>query len=183
MDRAELTALSKFLSFVLRHQPDAIGVELDANGWIAIDRLLAACATHGKPMTRAGLEEVVATSPKQRFAISPDGLKIRANQGHSIEVDLAYEPALPPEELFHGTVASVLAMIRERGLLKMARHHVHLSPDRETARLVATRRGAAVILEVAAGRMHRDGHVFYRSANGVWLVEHVPPDYLSIPAD
>jgi putative RNA 2'-phosphotransferase len=182
MSHAELTALSKFLSFVLRHEPAAIGVELDANGWIAIDRLLAACATHGKPMTRAMLEEVVTTSPKQRFAISSDGLRIRASQGHSVEVDLEYEPAVPPDVLFHGTVANVVAMIRDRGLLKMARHHVHLSSDRETARIVATRRGAAVILEVAASRMNRDGHVFYRSANGVWLVEHVPPDYVSFPS-
>jgi putative RNA 2'-phosphotransferase len=181
MKQAEQTARSKFLSFVLRHQPDAVGVELDANGWIAIDRLLEACAAHGKPMTRAMLDEIVATSPKQRFAVSPDGLRIRANQGHSVDVDLDYEPAIPPDVLFHGTVTSVLALVRDRGLLKMARHHVHLSPDRETARIVANRRGAAVILEVAASRMHRDGHVFYRSANGVWLAEHVPAGYVTFP--
>lgn len=181
MDRLKVTALSKFLSLVLRHEPKAIGVKLDARGWIAIDQLLAACAAHGETITRTMLDEIIATSPKQRFAVSDDGLRIRANHGHSIGVDLACEPATPPEPLFHGTVADVLPAIRDRGLLKMARQYVHLSAERETARIVAVRRGTPLILEIAAGRMHFDGHVFFRSTSGVWLTDNVPPAYLTFP--
>src|SRR5688572_7904913 len=108
MDRKRLTELSKFLSFVLRHEPGAIGIALDANGWVDIDRLVEACRSAGKPLTRELLENVVAGSPKQRFAISDDGRRVRASQGHSVEVDLAYEPASPPETLFHGTVSASL---------------------------------------------------------------------------
>jgi putative RNA 2'-phosphotransferase len=179
-DPKALTATSKFLSFVLRHEPGAVGLALGDGGWVEIDRLLEGCRAHGRPLSREVLETVVATSPKQRFAISDDGLRIRASQGHSVEVDLAYEPATPPETLFHGTVAAALPAIRAGGLSKMARHHVHLSPDEATARIVGMRRGAPVVLRVAAGRMHRDGHVFFVSANGVWLTEHVPPEYLEL---
>jgi putative RNA 2'-phosphotransferase len=177
-----LTATSKFLSFVLRHEPGAIGLTLDAQGWADIDELLARCAAHGRPLTRALLERVVAESPKQRFAISDDGRRVRASQGHSVEVDLAYAPATPPLLLYHGTVAAALAAIRAEGLRKMGRHHVHLSPDEATARVVAVRRGAPVVLCVDAWRMHGAGHLFYRSANGVWLTEAVPAEYLEFPA-
>jgi putative RNA 2'-phosphotransferase len=182
MDQKTLTDLSKFLSFVLRHQPGAIGVVLDANGWIEIEQLIEGCQTHGKPITREIITTIVATSPKQRFAISEDGLRIRANQGHSIEVDLAYNSSTPPRALFHGTVSASLPAIRSAGLKKMGRHHVHLSSDAATARIVGMRRGTPVVLEIAAGRMHRDGHVFYLSSNGVWLTEHVPPEYIEFPA-
>ena len=181
MDKKTLTELSKFLSFVLRHEPEAIGVTLDANGWIEIEQFVEACRAHGKPLSRELLESIVATSPKQRFAISDDRRRVRANQGHSVEVDLAYLPAQPPETLFHGTVSASLPAIRTAGLKKMDRHHVHLSPDAATAQTVGMRRGKPVVLQIAAGRMHRDGRVFYLSANGVWLTEHVPPEYIEFP--
>lgn len=181
IDPKTLTAYSKFLSFVLRHEPGAIGVTLDRNGWVEIDRLVEQCRAHGKPLTREILETIVATSPKQRFAISEDGQRVRASQGHSIDVELGYAPQAPPEQLFHGTVSSSLSSIRSTGLQKMDRHHVHLSPDLATAQAVGMRRGKPVILRIAAARMHRDGHVFFLSANGVWLTERVPPDYIEFP--
>jgi putative RNA 2'-phosphotransferase len=177
------TRTSKFLSFVLRHEPGAIGLELDCNGWAEIEALVERCRVAGKPLSREDLEEIVAISPKRRFAISEDGRRIRASQGHSIHVDLGYEPARPPEVLFHGTVASSLPAIRADGLRKMARHHVHLSPDAATARTVGMRRGRPVVLRIAAGRMDGDGHAFFLSANGVWLVDEVPPAYIEFPDD
>lgn len=182
MEAKRVSQLSRFLSFVLRHDPGAIGLALDAHGWVEIEQLLVACQAHGMAMTREALEALVATSSKQRFAISDDGLRVRANQGHSIEVDLAYAPAHPPEVLFHGTVLASLAAIRSSGLKRMSRHHVHLSADAGLARMVGMRRGMPLVLKVAAGRMHAEGHVFYLSANGVWLTEHVPPDYIVLPA-
>jgi putative RNA 2'-phosphotransferase len=181
MDEKSRTSLSKFLSLVLRHEPEAIGIKLDGQGWVAIESLLGQCHAHGKDISRAMLDEVVETSPKRRFAISEDGLTIRASQGHSVDVQLGYQPATPPEVLFHGTVASSLDPIKSGGLTKMARHHVHLSPDSETARAVGARRGKPVVLQIAAGRMHRDGHSFYLSANGVWLTDRVPPQYIDLP--
>lgn len=181
MGRDEITGASKFLSFVLRHYPEAIGLTLDENGWTRIDDLLEKCRAHGKPLSRELLNTILATSPKRRFALSVDGQKIRASQGHSIEVDLAYEPTTPPELLFHGTVAASLQAIRAEGLRKMERLHVHLSPDDATARTVAVRRGKPVVLRISAGRMHSTGHVFYLSANGVWLTEHVPPPFIEFP--
>lgn len=181
MPPKRLTDLSKFLSFVLRHEPGAIGIELDRNGWVEIDRVVAQCVAHGKAVSRDLVEEVVATSAKQRFAISDDGRRIRASQGHSVPVELGYEPAEPPELLFHGTVRGSLSSIRAEGLLKQNRHHVHLSRDVATARTVGARRGKPVVLRIAAGRMHRDGHVFFQSANGVWLTERVPPAYIEFP--
>ena len=172
---------SKFLSFVLRHEPGSIGLSLDAGGWVAIDALLAATRAHGRSLSRALLDEIVATSPKRRFAVSDDGLRIRANQGHSVDVELGLPPAPPPAVLFHGTVAAALPAIVAEGLRKMARHYVHLCPDEATARVVAARRGAPVILRVDAAAMHADGLVFYVSDNGVWLTEHVPPRYLALP--
>ena len=178
-DNRKRVATSRFLSLVLRHRPEAIGITLDGAGWVAVDTLLAQCRAHDRELTREALHEIVATSPKQRFMLSDDGARIRANQGHSVPVALGYEQAVPPELLFHGTVASKLAAIRATGLRKMARHHVHLSPDIATARAVGSRRGRPVILRVAAGRMYADGHVFYLSANGVWLTDEVPPRYLA----
>lgn len=182
MTEAERTRLSKFLSFVLRHQPGTIGLELDAAGWASVDELLARAAAHRRRFTRAELEEVVATSPKQRFALSTDGQRIRASQGHSVDVDLGYHPATPPALLYHGTVAAAVADIRRDGLRKMSRHHVHLSVDVATARQVGARRGAPVILTVRAGDMHAAGHPFYVSDNGVWLTDAVPPEFVDVPA-
>jgi putative RNA 2'-phosphotransferase len=172
-------ALSKFLSFVLRHDPSSIGVTLSADGWTDVDRLLAALAEQGKPLSRDDLEQLVASSDKQRFAFSPDGSLIRANQGHSVRVDLGYRAATPPNLLFHGTVEHFVPAIRTQGLLKGQRHHVHLSATRELATVVARRRGAPVIAVVAASAMVEAGHTFFCSANGVWLTDHVPVRFLS----
>jgi putative RNA 2'-phosphotransferase len=143
--------------------------------------LLSQCRAHGKDISRAILEDVVASNAKRRFALSDDGRRIRASQGHSVEVDLAYDPADPPDVLFHGTVATALPAIEAEGLSRMQRHHVHLSRDVATAAAVGGRRGVPVILRIRAGAMARDGHVFYLSQNGVWLTEHVPAAYIEFP--
>lgn len=170
--------LSKFLSLVLRHEPQQLGIKLDTAGWVAVDELLAACATRKIPLTLSRLDQIVATSEKKRFAFDGSRARIRANQGHSVKVELGYEPQVPPELLYHGTVGGFLASIHEHGLLKGERHHVHLSGDEATARQVGARRGAPVILMINAGEMYRAGHLFFRSSNGVWLVDQVPPLYL-----
>ncbi|MBJ6763728.1 RNA 2'-phosphotransferase [Myxococcaceae bacterium JPH2] len=174
-----MTALSKFLSLILRHQPERVGLRLDAQGWVEIDVLVAKCRAHGSPLTRESVEQLVASSEKRRFAISEDGRRIRANQGHSVPIDLSYPAAVPPAVLYHGTPEANVERIRKQGLLKMQRHHVHLSSDRETARVVGVRRGSAVILRIHALVMHEAGHVFFLSANGVWLVDHVPPEFIA----
>ncbi|MEV6117533.1 RNA 2'-phosphotransferase [Streptomyces sp. NPDC052109] len=171
--------VSKYLSKHLRHQPERIGLTLDPGGWVEIDTLIAAAAAHGFRFTREELDHVVAANDKQRFAIEGD--RIRASQGHSIEIDLGLPPATPPPYLYHGTVARHLDAIRAEGLRPMNRHDVHLSADRETATRVGARRGRPVVLTVGAGSMHRDGHVFRVSANGVWLTQTVPPRYLWFP--
>ncbi|HWA25204.1 MAG TPA: RNA 2'-phosphotransferase [Lacunisphaera sp.] len=173
--------LSKFLSLVLRHEPGRLGLALDAAGWVGVDELLAACAREEVPLTRAKLEQLVAASDKQRFAFDATRTRIRASQGHSVAVELGYEPKAPPETLFHGTVEKFLPSIRAQGLVKGQRHHVHLSPDAATARKVGQRRGQPVVLTVQSGAMHRAGHKFFLSANGVWLVEAVPPGFVREP--
>jgi putative RNA 2'-phosphotransferase len=180
MDERRTVKVSKYLSKHLRHQPERIGLSLDGGGWVEIDVLIAAAAAHGFRFTREELDHVVATNDKRRFAI--DGTRIRASQGHSIEVDLGLPSAPPPPYLYHGTVAGNLEAIRAEGLRPMNRHDVHLSPDRETATRVGARRGRPVVLAVDAAAMHRDGHVFHVSANGVWLTKAVPPEYLRFPA-
>lgn len=169
---------SKFLSLVLRHRPDLIGLTLDSEGWTSIEDLLARAAQHGTPISRIELDDIVATSDKKRFAISDDGLRIRANQGHSIDVDLKLAPLTPPDLLYHGTVDKFIDSIRCKGLIKGQRHHVHLSADLATAELVGQRRGKPVILTVLAGEMAKTGMAFFRSENGVWLTDHVPPAYI-----
>jgi putative RNA 2'-phosphotransferase len=185
MNQSRRVKVSKYLSLHLRHKPERLGLELAEGGWVRIDELLAACARNrfAAPrnrfaLTRAELDEVVSTSDKQRFSFDPTGTLIRANQGHSVEVDLQLEPATPPAVLYHGTAAHNLESIRAAGLHKGGRHHVHLSPDVETARKVGQRHGEPVVLAIDAAAMSRDGCVFYRSANGVWLVDAVPPRYL-----
>jgi putative RNA 2'-phosphotransferase len=172
---------SKFLSLVLRHDPALIGITLDDAGWTDIAALLAGCAGHGVAISRDELAQIVAASDKQRFAVSRDGQRIRANQGHSVEVELGFAPTAPPRHLYHGTIEAALASIRTQGLIKGARHHVHMSIDEETAARVGGRRGKPVILVVRAAEMVADGHVFFRSENGVWLTDHVPPQYLEVP--
>jgi putative RNA 2'-phosphotransferase len=179
--RNDHVRISKFLSLVLRHQPEAAGLTLDAEGWVAVDDLIAACGRHGHVFTRAVLDEVVRTNDKQRFAFSADGRRIRASQGHSVAVNLGLEPLTPPPRLFHGTVARFLDSIRRTGIRRGARQYVHLSVDTATAERVGIRRGEPIVIEIDAAGMHRDGHVFFRSANGVWLTEHVPPSYIALP--
>ena len=178
---ADNVKISKFLSLVLRHKPDEIGIALDEAGWVDVETLLSACAKHRFTITRQQLDNVVATSDKKRFAFSDDGTRIRANQGHSVEVELGYTPAQPPEILYHGTADRFLDSIRGQGLLKGKRHHVHLSLTRVTAAAVGTRHGRLVLLEVRSGDMHRAGILFYKTPNNVWLTETVPPEYLVYP--
>ncbi|MFE2054735.1 MULTISPECIES: RNA 2'-phosphotransferase [unclassified Streptomyces] len=179
MDERRTVKVSKYLSKHLRHEPGRIGLVLDTHGWVPVDELLRACARHGFALTRDELDHVVAVNDKRRFTV--DGDRIRANQGHSVTVDLGLPPAEPPAYLYHGTVARFLDAIRAEGLRPMDRHHVHLSPDRETAVRVGARRGVPVVLSVDTGAMHRAGHLFHVSANGVWLTDSVPPAYLRLP--
>ncbi|MET3982364.1 RNA 2'-phosphotransferase [Streptomyces sp. PvR034] len=179
MDEKRTVKVSKYVSKHLRHQPERIGLVLDAQGWVEIDDLLRAAADHRFPITRAELDHVVAANDKQRFAVV--GTRIRANQGHTVDVDLDLPEAEPPAYLYHGTVAAALEPIRTEGLRPMRRHHVHLSPDRETATRVGARRGRPVVLAVDASAMRAAGHVFRVSANGVWLVDAVPPEFLRLP--
>ncbi len=169
---------SKYLSWVLRHDPQALGLTPTAGGWVFIDRLLEAAAADGKVFTRARICELVAASDKQRFALSPDGMMIRAQQGHSIPVQLEYDASTPPDLLFHGTIAAVLPSVRAQGLLPGQRHHVHLSPSRATATRVGQRRGHPVVLVIRALQMAEAGSIFFETPNGVWLSEHVPPRYI-----
>jgi putative RNA 2'-phosphotransferase len=178
MDPKQRVRVSKYLSKHLRHEPERLGLTLAPGGWVAVDDLLAACDRDNFPITRQQLEEVVATSDKQRFAFDPTGTRIRANQGHSAAVDLRLPPAEPPALLYHGTGEQHVGTIRGEGLRKMARHHVHLSIDVPTAMKVGARHGKPVVFEIDAAAMHRAGHTFYVSANGVWLTDTVPPEYL-----
>jgi putative RNA 2'-phosphotransferase len=181
MTDKETTRASKFLSLILRHEPERVGLSLDNAGWVEVDVLLQAVKQHAVSLSREQLEHIVATNEKKRFAFSDDGLRIRASQGHSVEVDLQYEPMTPPEFLYHGTAASFLDSIREQGLSKMERHHVHLSAETTMTLQVGARRGRPVLLTICSGEMHRAGHVFYQSANGVWLVDAVPPRFIHFP--
>ncbi|MGC5032990.1 RNA 2'-phosphotransferase [Micromonospora sp. DT229] len=172
-----LTSTSKFLAYVLRHRPEAIGITLDEAGWVAVEELLAALARHGRPVTVELLDQLVTGTDKQRFEIREG--RIRAAQGHSIPVDLRLAPQVPPQVLYHGTVARFLPRIRVEGLAPGERTHVHLSADPETAARVGARRGEPVVLRIDAAGMHRAGLVFYRAANGVWLTSQVPPGFLA----
>jgi putative RNA 2'-phosphotransferase len=178
MDEKRAVKVSKFLSLVLRHQPEAVGIVLDEGGWAGVDELIAACAARGRPFSRAELEHVVATNSKKRFAFSADGRRIRASQGHSIAVRLDLPAVPPPALLFHGTAAATLPLILREGLRPMSRQYVHLSADIETAVRVGARHGRPVVLEVDAGGMAATGHAFRVSANGVWLTDRVPAERL-----
>jgi putative RNA 2'-phosphotransferase len=179
MDPKRIVKVSKYLSKHLRHHPERLGLVLEPGGWVEIDDLLRACADRSFAVTRAELDEVVARNDKQRFSYHESGTKIRANQGHSIEVDLGLEPAIPPDVLFHGTGAGSVDPILRYGLSRRGRNHVHLSPDPETAIRVGARHGRPAVLEVAAGRMAADGYEFFVSDNGVWLTLEVPVTYLT----
>jgi putative RNA 2'-phosphotransferase len=173
-------AISKFLSFVLRHEPEAIGLVLDREGWADIATLLDAAAQNGRRFDRAMLQIVVETNDKQRFSISEDGTRIRAVQGHSTaSVEIAHVERIPPEFLFHGTATRFLDSIRASGLRPGSRQHVHLSADMTTAIAVGKRHGTPTVLTIAALRMLGEGHKFYRADNGVWLTAHVPTEFLT----
>src|SRR6185369_11200546 len=167
------TRISKFLSLVLRHEPEKIGLALDDEGWTSVSDLLPRVIIDGNPITFDELQNVVVTNDKQRFSFSDDKTLIRANQGHSVQVALGYEPLSPPATLYHGTAERFLSSIERQGLLKGQRHHVHLSEDLKIATEVGTRYGRPVVLLIASERMNKHGHLFFRSQNGVWLTEHV----------
>jgi len=171
--------ISKFLSLVLRHKPDAIGLTISPQGWLKIDELIEAATQNGKVLSRSILDEVVFTNDKQRFAYSSDGLSIRANQGHSIDVELELKLVNPPDILYHGTAHKFVDAIRNEGLSKRKRHHVHLSTLKETAIRVGMRHGKPVVLLIDSHQMASDGFKFYLSNNGVWLVDHIPPKYIN----
>ncbi len=172
--------VSKYLSKHLRHSPERIGLVLQVGGWVEVDKLLAACNKNGFAISREELDFVVANNDKKRFSFDSTGQLIRANQGHSVEVDLQLEPRVPPSILYHGTGRQYVESILETGLLKMSRHHVHLSENIETATNVGARHGKPVVFIVDTVKMHEDGYVFYCSDNGVWLVDNVPPQYLKM---
>ena len=170
---------SKFLALVLRHKPQKIGLTLDEHGWADVDELIEKTVRSGRELDRESLEYIVRTNDKKRYAFNEDHTKIRASQGHTIPVDVELEETVPPDVLYHGTAESSLPSIMDKGLLKMKRLYVHLSKDVHTAIKVGQRHGKLVVLLVDSGKMYKDGYRFYLSANGVWLTDHVPQDYLA----
>lgn len=175
-----LTHISKLLSKILRHQPDLIGIQLDENGWVEVSTLLQNLEKYQTQISFEQLKEVVDTNSKKRFSFNDDFSKIRANQGHSIEVDLALQTQTPPDILYHGTVEKNLDSIFEKGLSKMNRHHVHLSADTETAQKVGMRHGKPIILTIESKKMYDQGYVFYLSENQVWLTDNVPSEFIQL---
>jgi putative RNA 2'-phosphotransferase len=177
-----LQHISKLLSLVLRHQPENLGLTLNENGWANVNELIEKINTKGNNIDFAMLQIVVDTNDKKRFIFNEDKTMIRANQGHSIEVELDLKEVVPPDFLYHGTVLKFLEAIKKDGLKKMSRQHVHLSKEVQTATIVASRRGVPVILTVNAMVMHTEGFKFYLSENGVWLTDEVPSKYIELPA-
>ncbi len=181
MTEKQTVRTSKFLSLILRHEPERVGLTLDVAGWVGVSELLEAVNRHGTPLNLDQLRHVVATSEKKRFEFSDDGERIRASQGHSVEVDLQYAPQVPPEILYHGTATRFLDSVHQQGLQKMSRHHVHLSAETRITVEVGARHGKPALLTIRAGEMHRAGFVFFCSTNGVWLVDRVPPQFIDWP--
>ncbi len=178
--KKSLVQYSKFISLVLRHQPEVAGIELDDGGWADVDQLIQGGRRKGYPFTFELLKEIVETNDKKRFAFNDNCSKIRASQGHSREVDLGLDPKVPPNQLFHGTATRFWSSIQEKGLIKGSRQHVHLSSDLRTAGKVGIRHGKLLVLRIDSLRMREDGFTFYLSKNNVWLTDHVPVEYLSI---
>lgn len=176
-----LIRTSRFLSLILRHDPGRVGLTLGEGGWVGVDNLIAASRRAGVAMDRAVLERVVAENDKRRFALTPDGSHVRANQGHSVPVDLGLTAIEPPETLYHGTPTRFVPSILSVGIVAGRRVHVHLSADEQTAEAVGRRHGIPIVVRIASGRMHRAGHAFFLSENGVWLTESVPVPYLRVP--
>lgn len=174
----QLVRHSRFLSLILRHKPQTIGLTLDGEGWADVDELIEKAVAHGRRIDKGQLREIVASNDKKRFAFSDDARRIRAVQGHSVNVDLGLEPQTPPSVLYHGTATRFLSSIFTQGLIRGSRRHVHLSADMATAVRVGSRHGKPVVLELDTAAMVAAGHVFFRSENGVWLTEQVPPDFL-----
>lgn len=175
----QLNKISKFLSYILRHQPETIGITLDPDGWVNIDNLIMQANQHTEPLTRELLERVVKTSDKKRFTISDDGLKIRAAQGHSTQqVKIRHVEQMPPDFLYHGTATRFIDSIKKQGLIAGGRHYVHLSGDKKTANKVGERHGKPVVLKVKALQMYQQGFKFYLADNGVWLINAVPNIFL-----
>lgn len=179
MTEQDKKRIGKFLSLVLRHSPETIGIELDENGWANVQELIEKCKNHHCHFSMEDLIEIVETNDKKRYSFNEKRNKIRANQGHSIDIDLALTPVEPPEFLYHGTATRFVESIMENGILKQSRQHVHLSKDKETAIKVGTRHGKPVVLIIMAGKMHKDGIQFYQSDNGVWLTDYVDTKYIS----
>ena len=178
--RKDLAEHSRFLSYMLRHKPESVSVELDENGWVEVSALLNACRASGMNISEVQLTEIVETNDKKRFAFSEAGTKIRASQGHSIaSIDLQLKEVVPPSTLFHGTVEKFMSAIEKSGLQKMNRQHVHLSATVDTATNVGSRRGKPIILYINTVPMYKAGFKFYRSENGVWLTESVPWEYIN----
>ncbi len=171
--------IGKFLSLVLRHDPGRIGIELDENGWANVKELIEKCKKHRYHFSMEDLIEIVETNDKQRYSFNEKCSKIRANQGHSIDIDLALTPVEPPEYLYHGTATRFLSSIMEEGIIRGRRQHVHLSKDRETAIKVGSRHGKPTILTIMSGKMYRDVVLFYQSDNEVWLTDYVDVRYIS----
>jgi putative RNA 2'-phosphotransferase len=176
--RDQEKSLSKFLSLILRHKPETIDLFLDENGWAAVDELIKQANLHNVALTHNSLDSIVETNDKKRFVFSDDKKRIRANQGHSISVDLQLAEAEPPDLLYHGTALRNIDSIKAQGLLKAKRHHVHLSTDRKAAKNVGSRYGKPVVIGVNAKEMYLSGFTFFRAENGVWLTDHVPSQYL-----
>ncbi|MFB6248680.1 MAG: RNA 2'-phosphotransferase, partial [Salinibacter sp.] len=176
-----LRRTSKFLSYVLRHDPDALGLELDPGGWVEVEPLIERARADGRSLSRARIEQVIEAGEKTRFALSDDGSRIRANYGHSIEVDLALSSTPPPGTLYHGTARAALSAIRAEGVLPQSRQYVHLSSTPDEAAAVGRRHGSPVVVSVDAPALHEAGHPLYRSTEAVWLTRRVPPDFIRVP--
>jgi putative RNA 2'-phosphotransferase len=177
--QSDAVRLSKYLCFILRHKPEAIGLTLDPQGWVSIDELIAKSHTAGNRLTREDLLHVAETNEKKRFSLSEDGLRIRAAQGHSVAVELGLSRQEPPGILYHGTATRFLDSILSQGLEPQSRQQVHLSADEATAHRVGQRHGRPVVFKVEALRMHAKGFAFFLADNGVWLTDQVPPDFLA----
>lgn len=178
MENKARKKISRFLSLVLRHKPEVLGLQLDDNGWVSVEELLEKMNQPPHHLSMEDLKEVVETNDKQRFIFSEDFQMIRANQGHSVQVDLDLEEKIPPGILYHGTAVKNLDSIHRLGLLKGERHHVHLSSDRKTAIKVGSRHGKPVVLPIKALQMYQSGIKFYLSENGVWLTDQVAPHFI-----
>lgn len=173
------TKLSKFLSLILRHEPAAAGITLDKHGWADVEQLLAGVRRTGRQIDMETLERIVRENNKQRYSFNENHTKIRANQGHSVQVDVELKEAAPPQYLFHGTASRFLPAIQREGIRKMERQYVHLSDDFQTALSVGRRHGSPVVITLNAAAMARDGVTFYLSENGVWLCKYVSPKYFA----